>query len=1099
MIRRLQRLPPPTQQMLQLAACLGSRFNLTLLAAAGEQDPTCVYADLCPAIEADVVLTQSPLEMDGPVLVQDYQFGHDRIQQAAYALIDPSQRPATHLRIGRLLRTTLPPGLAEERIFEIVYQLNFGRAILDVPLERLQFAQLNYQAGKKAKAATAYQSALEYLQAGIDWLPADCWESHYRTTLDLHECIAETAMLNGDFAHVHDWFERVLSRVREVIDAIKVYEVQIYTYTAQKKLLEAVQTGVTALREFDFPLSANPTEEDVRQAIANTRTMLPDGGVEALIDLPAMTDPAALAAMRITQTLAAPAYMASPRHFVLSVLTEMSASLHYGNAPSSAASYAHYGILLCGVIDDIEQGYRFGKLAVELAKRHDDLALNAKVALITGSFVLPWKVHPRETLAVLRQGIEDGMASGNLLNAAVCRYSEAIACFVIGQELPGLEQRLADDVRVFQALRQESHIHLLDQLRQLTLNLQGRATDPCRLTGDAADEAILLPHYVKTANESGLYTLHLYKLIVCYLMENYPSALANARNAATHEAGVTAQVVVPLLCFYDSLTRLALVDAAGEAGATELLAGVRANQQRMHRWAGHAPQNFQHKYDLVEAERLRLQGDTVTAMACYDAAIEGARDNGYIQDEALANELAAKFYLAQGRCRIARIYLCDAYYGYARWGATVKVEVLQNRYPGLLYPNADTNRGQTPDGSSGLIPSPLGADRAYLSLDAEAIMQASRALSEEIVLAKLLRKLMEIILESAGAEQGWLMLLEKGTWRIRAAGKIKAGIEVLQSIRLMDDAEKNRLPLSIIQYVIRSHENLVLDNAEEAQQFANDPYLSAQRPKSVLCVPLLHQGNLRAIVYLENNLTTMAFTQARVDIVKLLCAQASISLENARLYSEQSAYTLLLEDRVAERTAELEQANQELKHLANLDGLTQIANRRRFDECLTQEWKRLAREQQPLTLMLCDVDYFKQYNDLYGHQQGDDCLKRIADMLSRAITRPADLVARYGGEEFVLILPSVGEEGARKLGDRLQQGIRELRLPHARSEVSQYVTMSLGVATITPSPDITPAILVKHADTALYEAKRRGRNRWVYLRINNSMTDERRQMLGLVR
>jgi diguanylate cyclase (GGDEF)-like protein len=279
---------------------------------------------------------------------------------------------------------------------------------------------------------------------------------------------------------------------------------------------------------------------------------------------------------------------------------------------------------------------------------------------------------------------------------------------------------------------------------------------------------------------------------------------------------------------------------------------------------------------------------------------------------------------------------------------------------------------------------------------------------------------------------------------------------------------------------------VVLDNASQAKQFQKDPYIIAHQPKSVLCVPLQYQGNLRAIAYLENNLTTMAFTRDRVEMVKLLCAQAAISLENAQLYTEQAAYTHQLEERVAERTAELEQVNHELQQLANLDGLTQLANRRRFDECLTQEWKLLAREQQSLTLVLCDVDHFKEYNDCYGHQQGDDCLKQIANVLRRVATRPADLVARYGGEEFVLILPGTDENGARSVSERIQQEIRQLRLTHARSEVAEFVTLSLGVASIIPSLDVAPEILIKHADTALYEAKRRGRDRSIYLSVSNS-------------
>jgi GAF domain-containing protein len=372
-----------------------------------------------------------------------------------------------------------------------------------------------------------------------------------------------------------------------------------------------------------------------------------------------------------------------------------------------------------------------------------------------------------------------------------------------------------------------------------------------------------------------------------------------------------------------------------------------------------------------------VSGELSKAMACFDDAIDGARDNGYIQEEALANELAARFYLAQGRTRIAQTYLHDAHYAYVKWGAAAKAQDLQARYPQLLNRIAYSAKQMGASGRHTVTESTFSGSTGPFSLDVMAIMHASRAISEEIVLARLLKRLMQTILESAGAEQGRLLLEEDGEWRVQAAGRINEEIQVLQSDPIAGDDARRHLPQTLIDYVRRSGKNVVLDNAEQVKQFRHDPYITSHRPKSVLCVPLLHQGNLRAIVYLENNLIATAFTEERVEMVRLLCAQAAISLENAQLYAEQAAYTQLLEQRVAERTVELQRANQELELLANLDGLTQLANRRRFDEYLAQEWRRSAREQAPLAMVLCDVDYFKEYNDYYGHQEGDDCLKQM--------------------------------------------------------------------------------------------------------------------------
>ncbi len=280
---------------------------------------------------------------------------------------------------------------------------------------------------------------------------------------------------------------------------------------------------------------------------------------------------------------------------------------------------------------------------------------------------------------------------------------------------------------------------------------------------------------------------------------------------------------------------------------------------------------------------------------------------------------------------------------------------------------------------------------------------------------------------------------------------------------------------------MRTGDSVVLDNAISDSQLFQDAYIQQYQPKSVLCAPLIYQGNLKAIVYLENNLTIGAFTKERTEVIRLLCAQAAISLENARLYAEKETYACLLEQKVAERTTALEQLNSELQRLASLDGLTQIANRRRFDEYLQQQWNLLLREQQPLALILCDVDYFKKYNDCYGHQRGDDCLKQVAQAISRAVKRPADLVARYGGEEFAVILPLTNASGATIVANTIQHEIQQLQLPHIQSGISKSVTMSLGIACIVPTADTSLDSLIATADAALYEAKRQGRNRWVSL------------------
>jgi diguanylate cyclase (GGDEF)-like protein len=498
--------------------------------------------------------------------------------------------------------------------------------------------------------------------------------------------------------------------------------------------------------------------------------------------------------------------------------------------------------------------------------------------------------------------------------------------------------------------------------------------------------------------------------------------------------------------------------------------------------------NYLQRFYLVEAERYRVLRQDFKATEYYEKAIKQAKENEYIHEEALAYELTASFYLHKGQDKIAQAYMQEARYCYLHWGAIAKVKDLDNRYPQLL--KIRFSEKQLPDFEGRISrPSSSSDDNISSVLDLASIMKVFQTLSQEIVLEKLLAKLMETVIKNAGAQTGILILDDYGHWVIQAAGELNSHPEVLQSISL-DNCEI--LPISLINYVTRTKESVVLNNATRDNQFNSDIYIRKHQPQSVLCAPLIHQGKLTSIVYLENNLTTGAFTYERLEIVKLLCSQAAIYLENAKLYAEKEKYAQVLEQKVTERTQELEKANQELHRLAIVDGLTQIANRRRFNEYLIQQWQKLAKEKQPLCLILCDVDYFKLYNDFYGHQKGDDCLRQVAKAMADAIPHPQDLVARYGGEEFAVILPQCDVMDAFQLAEAVRTQVEKLKIPHVKSEVSNYISLSLGVGYMIPSLELSAEVLIAMADEALYAAKKQGRNQTMLKNIINKFIAEKK-------
>jgi predicted ATPase/serine phosphatase RsbU (regulator of sigma subunit) len=921
MATQLQKLPNKTQNVLKLAACIGNQFDLATLAIVHEKSQAETAADLWRGLQEGVVIPiteaykffQDAESVEVAELSIPYRFLHDRVQQAAYFLIPESQKQSTHLKIGRLLLSNTAQEEQEEKIFDIVNQLNMGVELITHQTERNELASLNLIAGRKAKASTAYAAAKRYLTVGLELLAADSWLHHYDLTLALHEEASEAAYLCGDFIAMEQLADIVLQQALTLLDKVKVYEVKIQTCIAQSELLKAVNTALVVLKEFGVEFPDGPGQLDIQLALEETSSNLVGKRIEDLIDLQTMKEPEKLAAMRILSKIVSASYKAAPELFLLIVLKQVNLSITYGNAPLSAYAYSVYGLILCGVLLDIESGYQFGELALNILERFNSSELKAKTFFVTELSIRHWKEHVRATLNLLREGYQSGLENGDLEFAAYCACFACQHSYVIGEELTALALDMETYGIAIEQIGQGQaaafYYHKIFQ--QVVLNLIGSAENTTRLSGKAYNEEKLLPLHLEVKDRNAINYVFLSKLILCYLFGDFPQAVENADRTEEYLDGVIGMIAVPLFHFYDSLARLAVYSDSGQSEQTSILDKVHTNQEKMKTWAHHAPMNHQHKFYLVEAERNRVQGDFVEAMDYYARGIALAKENEYLNEEALACELAAKFYLDWGKEKIAQVYLTDAYYAYARWGANAKVEDLEKRYPQLLAPiitqkNTATTRETIVQTLANTVTLSSSGSANSAILDFATVIKASQALSGEVELDKLLSTLIQVALENAGAEKAFLILSKAGNLMIEATG-VSGTKEatVLQSIPVEQSRE---IPVTLINYVYRTSQTLVLDNASVENTFYADPYIIGTQPKSVLCTPIINQGQFLGILYLENNLTTRAFTPDRLEVLNILSAQAAISIENSRLYQT-------LEDKVKERTAQLAQANQEITAL----------------------------------------------------------------------------------------------------------------------------------------------------------------------------------------
>ncbi|MEG4407608.1 AAA family ATPase [Microcoleus sp. MON2_D5] len=919
MATQLQKLPENTQTVLKLAACIGNTFDLATLAIVREKSQAETAADLWKALQEGLVIPISEVykffQDDSSITSQEnveltvpYKFLHDRVQQAAYFLIPEDQKQSTHLKIGRLLLANTPETEREEKIFDLVNQLNIAVDLIDSQTEQEELVQLNLVAARKAKASTAYAAALGYLSVGMKLLTADSWQTNYDRTLALYELATESAYLGGNFEQMEAWSALVLNEAKTLLDKVKVYEVKIQAYMAQTRGLDAVRTGLQVLKllGIDFPENTQPS--DIQQAMVETRENLGSRPIEDLINLPAMTDPEKLAAMQILSSLSSATYISAPQMYPLTVCHRVNLSLQYGNAAWSAFAYATYGLIMCGVVGDIELGYQFGLLALTVASEFNVKEIKPKTFFIFGGMVAHWKEPVRKTLKPLLESYQIGLETGDLEFAA---YSACYACnhlYFAGAELTELEREMASYSHALKQLKQIASFNYNEIFRQAVLNLLGESENPCLLVGEAYDEVELLSQHLEGNDRNGLHYLYLNKLILCYLFEELPQAIANTAKAEEYIDSAIALLCVPLFHFYDSLVQLAIWTDSSTSDRELILEKVAHNQQKLKTWAEHAPMNHLHKSYLVEAERHRVLGENVEAMDDYDRAISIAKENEYVNEEAIANELAAKFYLAWGKETIAQTYIVAAYYAYSRWGAKAKIEDLEKRYPQLLAPIFTRNPGAQLGDIVTLTTHEIAALKVTTStgtgissaLDLTTVIEASQVISGEINLDQLISTLMNVVMENAGATGGALILEQSGELFITAQS---LGSEChLQSISVDSSQE---IPVSIVNYVWRTAETLVINDVTKEANWAGEPYIIQRHPKSLLCLPIQHQGICRGILYLENNLTEAAFTADRLELLKVLSAQAAISIENARLYQS-------LEEKVQQRTAQLADSNRQL-------------------------------------------------------------------------------------------------------------------------------------------------------------------------------------------
>jgi len=863
LVSKVARLPVKTEPALRQLACLGNVATIAMLSTVLEAPEEQVHAALWPAVRQELV----------EHLEDSYKFMHDRVQEAAYSLIPEALRAEAHLRIGRLLAAQTPTDKREEAVFDIVGHLNRGAALITQREERDQLAELNLIAGKRAKGAIAYASALTYLIAGSAQLAEDRWERRRELTFALELNLAECEFLTGQLSVAEERLAALSKRATTTVEQATVACLRMDVCTVLDQSSRAIIIGLGYLRHVGIEWSPHPQEDEVRREYERVWSLLGSRAIEDLIDLPLIEDAASLAPVEVLSKLLPAAVYTDANLVSLTICKAVSLSLEHGNCDASCVAYIMFGRFAGRHFGDYQAGFRFGQLGYDLVERRCLKRFEAQTYYVFAMFIASWMKHVRASGDLLLRAFEAANRNGDLTHAVCACTNLNSALLFAGEPLPEVQRNVEQGL----AFATKAHfgtminhavtrLALIRMLRGLTLKFgcfdDGQFNElqmECHLSSNPALAIVKYCYWTR-------------KLQARYLAGDYATAMDAASKAKGPLWTPSLYFEEAEYHFYAALARAACYSDSGTADEREQhLDALAAHHKQLQVWAENCPENFENRAALVAAEIARIECREHDAMRLYELAIRSARANGFVHNEAIAYEVAARFYRARGFDQFADAYLRHARYGYLRWGADGKVRQLDEHYPHL-------RREQDSASSSATIGTPVA------QLNVETVVRASQALSSEIVLSKLIETLMRLTVEHAGAERGLLILLRDDEPQIEAeavTGHERAAVTIRRMAVTSSD-----LPQSALHYVIRTRERVLLDDASVENLYSQDEYLRRKHPRSVLCVPIVKQSKLVGVLYLENDLTPRAFTSDRVAVLELLAAQAAISLENASLYSD---------------------------------------------------------------------------------------------------------------------------------------------------------------------------------------------------------------------
>jgi predicted ATPase/class 3 adenylate cyclase/predicted Ser/Thr protein kinase len=998
--KKTEKLNSLTRQILYKAACIGHQFDLETLGHISNQSSETLFSALNEGIKEGFIIPVLPdfriISETVDTGANKFRFSHDRVKQTVYSFIDVNEKKEIHQQLGMLMIAQMDKKGTQDNIFEIANHLNeAGDKVKELDLK----SKINYQAGVRAKASSANAPSYHFFIEAIQVLPPTTWKDNYEYTLKLYNQTAEAAYLSGNYAEMERLLDIILQNASTKLDKVLALEIRTNSLFVRQRFTESINSGLEALQMLGMKLPPHPTTFNVVIELLKTRWFLRNYDANDLLQLPLMTDEHQKAVIRILANMAPPVFFSEPNLFPIIIFKMTETSVRFGIGPASSYAFSVYGFVLCGIIGDVEKGVSFGKLAMELLQKNNFKEYKARTLFSVHFFIDHWKNHSNKSLPQLKDAYRQSLESGEADFTAFLGNAYSQTAILNAQNLEEISKELnnqyiyADQTKHFTSATFSKIYH------QYVQCLQNKSEQPALLKGPLYHAAAMHEELVATKNKSTLFNQNYYQSQLSLLFGDFNTGIQATEIALENIQAAVSIAVAKHFHFIDFLIRYHRIQLVPEEKQKHWKK-IQNDIKGLKKFHGHCPEEFEVKLKITTACLAALDGNLTQALTAFNEAEAMTRMNPNDYDRGLLLLEYYRFCHAQQLDDLADIYLQKTIAWYSNKGAIAVAEQLAVPLKSPITNSAAASTANLNTRKVETSRLPGGGD-----IDFYSIVKGSQVISSELGLHQLNSKMLEIMVENAGAERGVLFIERQKKFYAETEYLKDGTIQNLESVPL---EEYQHACLPVINYVLNTTSNVVLDNASASGRFVNDNYIIKHQVKSLLCIPIQHMDKVTGLIYLENNIADGAFTQNRTEVLKILGAQAAISIENAKYYND------------------IQLLNQSYERFVPKSFLAELEKKSIVDiELGNQVVKNMG-------VLFSDIRNFTTISERLSAAESFALLNEIWGVLTPVIDQNHGIVDKYIGDAIMALFPS-GADDALKAGEELQQKLNEFNIEREKN------------------------------------------------------------------